>query len=143
MPDFLSVLTDGTVGGELGAAGNVQQALTAEGQAVCVVTVGTQLCFKVGFIIHQQEGVVLLPNHLPTQKLVSVGSPNDRMSLILHGGSGGICTKIFRRDWIFSHELFFPEHTFFEDNYWLAMACLYIDRFYVVDKVCYHYMDHP
>ena len=22
------------------------------------------------------------------------------------------------------------------------MACLYIDRFYILDKVCYHYIDH-
>lgn len=91
---------------------------------------------------HEKEGVFLLPNDLPAERLVQVQTPNDRMSLILHGGSGGICTKIFRRDWICSNELFFPEYTFFEDNYWLAMACLYIDRFYICDKVCYHYIDH-
>ena len=37
VPDFGSVLTDGTVGGELGGGSNVPQALTAESFPVSVL----------------------------------------------------------------------------------------------------------
>ena len=40
VPDFRSVLTDGTVRGELGSGSNVHQALAAKGVAVSVVPVG-------------------------------------------------------------------------------------------------------
>ena len=39
VPDLVGVLTNGTVRGELGARGDVQQALTAKGQTVGILTV--------------------------------------------------------------------------------------------------------
>ena len=55
MPDFRGVLCDGTVGGELGTAGNVQQALAAKVQPVCIIGIGFQLGVDIGCVVQQDE----------------------------------------------------------------------------------------
>ena len=58
MPDLFGVLADGAVGGELGGAGYIYQALSAEGQTVGIVPVGTELCLQIAVILPQEEVVV-------------------------------------------------------------------------------------
>ena len=73
VPDFLGVLTDGTVGGELGAAGDVHQALAAEVQPVGVVRVGLQLGIDIGCVVQQDEVVVgLVPGSAVQQGVVQL-----------------------------------------------------------------------
>ena len=48
VPDLLGVLTNGTVGRELGSGSDVQQALTAEGKPILVILVDLQLGIHVG-----------------------------------------------------------------------------------------------
>ena len=84
MPDFLGVLTDGTVGGELGAGSDVQQALTAEVQPVSVVCIHLQLGIHVGSVVQQQEVVVSLVPGSAVQQSV------EQLALIVVGRHGAI-----------------------------------------------------
>ena len=73
MPDFLGVLTNGTVGGELGRGSDVHQALAAEGHAVGVVAVDVQLLLEVGSVVQQQIVVVsFVPVGAVQQSIVQV-----------------------------------------------------------------------
>lgn len=95
-----------------------------------------------GIVMHHENGrKVRMPNHLKTGEVVEVAGPRDRMDLILHGNCGGIVSKIYRREMLLSNGLLFPEKTYYEDNYWLPVTCLYINRYYIVDEVVYHYVD--
>lgn len=95
-----------------------------------------------GIVLHHENGQkVRMPNHLKSGEPVEVKGPRDRMDLILHGNCGGIVSKIYRRELLLEHALLFPEKTYYEDNYWLPIANLYIDRYYIVDEVVYHYVD--
>ena len=95
-----------------------------------------------GIVLHHENGQRnKMPNHLATGKVVEVTDPRGRMELILHGNGGGIFSKIFRKDMLTENGLYFPERTYYEDNYWLPLVCLYINRYYVLDEVVYHYVD--
>ena len=59
MPDFLSVLTDGTVRGELAGGSDVPQALTAECHTVSVLGICLQLSLNVGGVVQQQVVLVV------------------------------------------------------------------------------------
>ena len=52
---------------------------------------------------------------------------------------GGIYTMLFRRDVVFDHNISFPEHIGYEDNYWLGLTQLYVSRMCVLNKALYHY----
>lgn len=56
------------------------------------------------------------------------------------GEYGSICTAIYRSSIILENKIYFPEKMAYEDNYWGAIASLYIEDSYIVDKVLYHYM---
>ena len=84
MPDFLSVLTDGTVGGELCSGSHVHQTLAAEGHAVGVIAVDLQLLVEVGSVVQQQVVVV---------SLVPVGAVQqsvEQVTLAVIGGHGAV-----------------------------------------------------
>lgn len=95
-----------------------------------------------GIVLHHENGrEVRMPNHLATGKVMEVTDARGRMEMILHGNGGGMVSKIFRRQMLLEHRIFFPERTYYEDNYWLPLVCLYICRYYVIDEVVYHYVD--
>ena len=97
-----------------------------------------------GIVLHHENGrEVRMPNHLNTGQVVEVKGPRDRMDLILHGNCGGIVSKIYKRELLLANSLLFPERTYYEDNYWLPITNLYINRYYIVDEVVYHYVDRP
>lgn len=60
-----------------------------------------------------------------------------------NGTFGGCVAKIFRRQWLINHELWFPERLAYEDNYWMGLLKLYLKKVYVIDKVYYHYWVNP
>ena len=72
MPDFLCVLTNGTVGGELCCGSNVNQALTAKGHAICVIAVCLQLCLHIGSVVQQQIVLIVASDQLVEQVLQTV-----------------------------------------------------------------------
>ncbi|MBQ8526958.1 MAG: glycosyltransferase family 2 protein [Lachnospiraceae bacterium] len=95
-----------------------------------------------GIVLHHENGQKCRkPNHLVTGKLMEITDARGRMEMILHGNGGGIVSKIFRRKMLTENNLFFPERTYYEDNYWLPIVCLYINRYYVLDEIVYHYVD--
>lgn len=97
-----------------------------------------------GLVCHHENGKeTVMPNHLRTDGPVRVESPQDRMELILHGNCGGIVSKIYKKALLEMHQLYFPEGTYYEDNYWLPLVCLYVDSYLIMDEVVYHYIDHP
>ncbi len=56
-----------------------------------------------------------------------------------NGVFGGIVTKLFKRELIYSHNIWFPEKTAYEDNYWSSIIRLYAGRICLVDRIHYHY----
>lgn len=68
-----------------------------------------------------------------------IGNEDDRRALILDGIKGGICTKIYRKSILESHNISFPIGLAYEDNYFMALCLLYIKRIYVIDEYLYHY----
>lgn len=55
------------------------------------------------------------------------------------GTYGGITTMLFKRELIFDNNIFFPEKIAYEDNYWLGVMQLYIEKVSIIDKPLYHY----
>lgn len=56
----------------------------------------------------------------------------------MHYG-GGIVTGIYRKSLIMNHQIWFPEHLKYEDNYWVAILLLYVKNYYHLSTDCYHY----
>lgn len=52
---------------------------------------------------------------------------------------GGIWSKLYRKQVILENEVYFPEHMAYEDNYWGAILGNYLQTFYVIDEILYHY----
>lgn len=50
-----------------------------------------------------------------------------------------ICTKIYKKSLIIEHNIWFPEHLKYEDNYWEHILLLYIKRFCTIGDYLYHY----
>ena len=59
------------------------------------------------------------------------------------GELGGVWSAIYKRSVILEHDLWFPEHITYEDNYWSSLLRLYIRNLCIVDKVVYHYYYNP
>lgn len=57
----------------------------------------------------------------------------------INGVFGGVYTGLYRRDFLISHNLFFPERCAYEDNYWGALLKLYVHKMYIIDIPYYHY----
>ena len=67
VPDLGGVLTNGTVGGELGGGGHIDQALAAEGQTVSILGVGAELGIDVAGVVLQD--IVLIGGGAPVDQL--------------------------------------------------------------------------
>ncbi len=63
----------------------------------------------------------------------------DRKAFVLDGIEGGICCNIYKRQIILENNILFPEGMSYEDNFWLPLLQLYIQKFYVVEEYLYHY----
>lgn len=59
------------------------------------------------------------------------------------GEYGSICTGIYKRELLMTHEFAFPEGIAYEDNYWESILKLYVKNLYIVDEVVYHYFINP
>lgn len=71
---------------------------------------------------------------------VSITEENlsNKKQLIMNAGR--IVTKLFRKDLIIKHELYFLEHKKFEDNPFLPILFAYTDKIGKVNKAFYHYI---
>lgn len=52
---------------------------------------------------------------------------------------GGIVTGLYTRELVFGHDVFFPEHMSYEDNYWGSLIDHYINSACRVNSALYHY----
>ena len=57
-----------------------------------------------------------------------------------NNGEFGRTDGLYKRKLIIDNDIWFPEKTAYEDNYWSMILRLYIKNMYIVDKVLYHYM---
>lgn len=55
----------------------------------------------------------------------------------------GCCNKMYTRDFIFQHQLHFPEDRTYEDIYWGMLCYLYAERIYFLNENMYHYFINP
>lgn len=69
-------------------------------------------------------------------------SDDGREKLMVYS-TGVVGSKLYRRDWILKNDLFFPERLSYEDNYWTAMMCACVKKFYLVERVMYFYRQNP
>lgn len=51
--------------------------------------------------------------------------------------------KLIRRDFLLSHNLFFPERLAYEDIFWGALLPYYVKKVVFVEKTLYHYFVNP
>lgn len=77
-------------------------------------------------------------NNTPEQ--TGVLTPEKRKLLILQPGS--MVVKIYRRDMITEHALWFPEDIFYEDNCMSSLWLLHGKQFERVDEPLYYYYQH-
>lgn len=56
---------------------------------------------------------------------------------------GGIVTVLYTRDLVFSHDIIFPEHMSYEDNFWGALIAHYAKNTCCVERALYHYYINP
>lgn len=76
-------------------------------------------------------------------KKVEICSEEDRKWFLRTGLPGGVYTKLYRRELIFDHQIFFPEHLYYEDNFFSSVLQFYIGSYFVFNKALYHYMFNP
>ena len=69
----------------------------------------------------------------------NIVTDDDRKIFILEGIEGGICCNIYRKKIIIENEIYFPEKITYEDNFWLPVLQLYINKFFIIEEYFYHY----
>lgn len=50
-----------------------------------------------------------------------------------------VCCGIYKRELIVKNELFFPEHLRYEDNFWVTLTKMYLDKVVYLPEVMYFY----
>ncbi len=78
---------------------------------------------------------------LVREHAVAVNSNEERKSLILLGTNTHFGARIYRLKMIREKQLYFPEGTFYEDNYWQSVVNLEVGSYYIFEKPFYHYVN--
>lgn len=103
-------------------------------------------CDVVGclFVRENEDGVVRFqePSFARGEEPVSIQTAEDRRKLLEQGLPGGVWCKIYRKDLLLDHELYFPEQILYEDNYWSAFLNFTMSSFYIINEPYYHYIIH-
>ena len=101
---------------------------------------------EVSSILFQRETetgeVVRMAQNYQFNKRRVISSVEERKQFLTKGGSlpGGVYTKLYRRDFVEKHHLYFPENLFYEDNFWGGLVVYHLTSFVVIDKIQYHYI---
>lgn len=64
---------------------------------------------------------------------------SDRAELFLH--TAGVWNNIYRRDFLEKHDLRFPEGLSYEDNYFVKLCMLYVEKYSYIDERYYLYRE--
>lgn len=97
--------------------------------AGCDYCLTSEHSMKVGQVVHNNKS-----------SQAGILDDEKRRSLILDGGS--LVVKIFRRSMILDHELWFPEHIFYEDNALGNSYLVLAKHFEYIEEPLYYYYQH-
>lgn len=62
---------------------------------------------------------------------------NLKKELLIKGGS--VWSKIYKREMLVKHKIYFPEHLFYEDNFFVPIASFFANSFGIVPEALYYY----
>lgn len=94
------------------------------------------------FVREYEDGSVAMPAepHKNAGKKIEIKTVEDRRKYMRSGMPGGIWSKIYRRELILEHDLYFPEELTYEDNYWSAFLGMELSSYYILNQPMYHYV---
>ena len=84
-------------------------------------------------------------DEIPSKKVgedlyIEIDSPEKRKEIMRNVDlSGGVWSRLYKKDFILKNNMSFPENISYEDNYWGAQERLYVEKIYVVNEILYHY----
>ena len=85
----------------------------------------------------ESEYVPFLPRDLSS--ITGELDVRKREAILIEGSSPGIVSKIYKRNMIVDHSIWFPEHLFYEDNLWGPLVFLYANNYYHINESYYYY----
>lgn len=71
---------------------------------------------------------------------VMIENEMQRKKLLQSGFPGGVCTKLFRADFLREQQLLFPEKLAYEDNFFGCILQYCVRSYYLSDQIKYHYV---
>lgn len=74
-----------------------------------------------------------------SEKLIIIDNIEERKKLLLHGIKGGVWSKLYNRNFLIDNNIFFPERVAYEDNFFAELSMFYVNSYYVVEEILYHY----
>lgn len=77
--------------------------------------------------------------HFATKNGLCYGIVEESGNCGTYGGVFGL----YKKELLTENNVFFPEKTAYEDNFWGSILRLYVKDLYIVDKVVYHYFVNP
>ncbi len=84
-----------------------------------------------------------LNSHVFEDRCILVDSEEKKHAFLVERLPGGVCSKLFRANFLQQAAPEFPEQTAYEDNYWMAMVRLAVNRCYVIGRELYYYYVNP
>lgn len=94
------------------------------------------------FVREEKDGTIVMEAEPKANgdKLVRIGTVEDRKRFLQEGLTGGVWSKIYRKSLILDNGIYFPEDILYEDNYWGAFLNCVISSYYIINEPYYHYM---
>ena len=96
-----------------------------------------------GLYVREEKNGMVAERAIPREDgdhLVRIETLEDRKHLLRESLPGGVWSKIYKKDIILHHEIYFPEDILYEDNYWGAFLNHAISSYYIINEPLYHYM---
>lgn len=90
------------------------------------------------FLKRAYDGNTELSDSVCESKLVRIDSEQAKKEFLVERLPGGNCCRLYRRELIAKAPQF-PEHTAYEDNYWMAFVKLETSSYYLLGKELYYY----
>jgi glycosyltransferase involved in cell wall biosynthesis len=72
-------------------------------------------------------------------EFIVINDVEERKKFLMVDKHGGVWSKLYKKSLIMDNHIYFPEHMSYEDNYWLPVLCLFVERYYVLEEYLYHY----
>lgn len=77
-------------------------------------------------------------------RLFQIDSIGKRKTFLACGSIGyGVWDKLYTRELLLDHHIFFPEHLAYEDHFFSILLYFYAQRVYLLEERLYHYFVNP